>query len=332
MAEVLSQAEIDALLSALSSGELIADDIRKDETERKVRVYDFKRAMRFSKDQVRSMTRIFENYGRFLTSYFSAQLRTYVEIDVASVDQLPYEEFIRSIPKMTILNIFNIHPLEGKFVMEINPNVAFAMLDRLMGGTGNLMETSRSLTEIETSVMEQIFHRALDSFRDAWKDIIDFLPELDVIEENPQFMQLVSPNETVAVVTLSVKIGEITGMINFCMPHVVLEPIIPKLSVHYFVDQQKSKRERPEDQETIKKQLNRAFVTVSAELGHTRIQVRELLELSVGDVITLDDSIDDRIKLFVGGKQKFFGQPGLYKGKVAMQITSVIDEEGGLDE
>jgi flagellar motor switch protein FliM len=328
LAEVLSQSEIDALLSALSSGELIPDEIRQVESERKVRVYDFKRAMRFSKDQVRSLTRIFENYGRSLTTFFSAQLRTYVQIEVASVDQLPYEEFIRSIPKLTILNVFNIHPLEGKFVMEVNPNIVFAMLDRLMGGQGVGTDVVRDLTEIETSVMERIFHRALDHFREAWKDVIELEPEMDVMEMNPQFMQIVSPNETVAVVTLSAKIGETSGMINICMPHVVLEPVIPKLSVHYWIDQQKSSREKPEDLEAIMQRLNQTQVWVTAQLGHTSIQIRDLIELSVGDVIPLEEAVGEQIKLFIAGKPKYFCQPGVFKGKLAVQITSGIDEEG----
>ena len=134
--EVLSQNEIDALLSALSTGEMNADDLKKEEEERKVKSYDFKRALRFSKDQIRSLTRIHENFARLLTTYFSAQLRTYVQINVASADQIPYEEFIRSIPKMTILNVFEVPPLDGRILMEVNPNIAYAMMDRVMGGKG----------------------------------------------------------------------------------------------------------------------------------------------------------------------------------------------------
>ena len=132
--EVLSQSEIDALLSALSSGEMDANQLKQEESERKVRVYDFKRALRFSKDQIRSISRINENYSRLLTTYFSAQLRTYVHISVASVDQIPYEEFIRSVPTMTVLNIFSMSPLDGRIIFEINPNIAYAMLDRILGG------------------------------------------------------------------------------------------------------------------------------------------------------------------------------------------------------
>jgi flagellar motor switch protein FliM len=193
LAEVLSQNEIDALLSALSTGEMDAEELKKEEAEKKVRVYDFKRALRFSKDQVRSLTRIHENYARLLTTFFSAQLRTYVQISVASVDQIPYEEFIRSIPKMTILNLFEAPPLEGRLLIEVNPNIAYAMLDRVLGGQGNGMNKIDSLTEIETKIMNQLFERTLESFGEAWNTILDVEPEMVDFEVNPQFLQMVSP-------------------------------------------------------------------------------------------------------------------------------------------
>ncbi|HEU4964540.1 MAG TPA: flagellar motor switch protein FliM, partial [Bacilli bacterium] len=292
MAEVLSQNEIDALLSALSSGELTAEEIRKEDTDRKIKVYDFKRAMRFSKDHIRSITRIYENYARLLTTYFSAQLRTFVQISVASVDQLPYDEFIRSIPKMTIMNVFNCRPLEGKFVMEIHPSIAYAMLDRLLGGSGVGTDDLRDLTEIEMTIMERVFGRALDNFQEAWKAVSELETELDHIEVNPQFLQLVSPNETVAVVSLSTKIGETTGMINICMPHVVLEPIIPKLSAHYWMGASKISKDHSEDWEAIRQNLGKTQVTLVAELGSSAISVGDLMTLGVGDVIPLVQDVN----------------------------------------
>jgi flagellar motor switch protein FliM len=324
--EVLSQGEIDALLTALSSGEMDVEELKKEDVEKKVKTYDFKRALRFSKDQIRSLTRIYENYARLLTTYFSAQLRTFVQISVASVDQLPYDEFIRSIPKMTILNVFTAPPLEGRMVMEVNPNIAYAMLDRMLGGQGNSASNLSSLTEIETIVMERIFTRALDSFQEAWKSIIELDIELDVLEVNPQFMQMVSPNETVAVVSLSTKVGDATGMINFCLPHVVLEPIMPKLSAHYWMSTQKKVRESREI-ETLEKRVKKAKLPVIADLGYSSIQVGELLQLSVGDVIRLNETVDDPVVVKIGEKQKFHAQPGVYKGKIAVQVTEIIREE-----
>src|SRR5699024_9121172 len=134
---------------------------KQEEKEKKVRSYDFKRALRFSKDQIRGITRIHENYARLLTTFFSAQLRTYVNISVASVDQIPYEEFIRSVPKITVLNIYSVAPLDGRIIMEVNQNIAYSLLDRLLGGKGNSVNKVDSLTEIETILMSQLFEKAI---------------------------------------------------------------------------------------------------------------------------------------------------------------------------
>lgn len=325
MVDVLSQNEIDALLAALSSGEMDAEELKKEETQKRVKAYDFKRATRFSKDHIRSLTRIHENFARYLTTYFSAQLRTFVQINVVQVEQLPYDEFIRSIPKMTILNIFEAEPLEGRMVLEVHPNVAFAMLDRMLGGPGNSPVKINSLTEIETIVMERIFSRAFDSLQEAWKTVIDISPRLETLETNPQFMQIVSPNETIALISLTTKIGDTTGMINLCIPHVVIEPIMPRLSVHHqFLSQRKSRA--PEEEETLKARVNKARLPIIAELGTSVINVREFLNLNVGDVITLNKEVDQGLDIKVGEKLKFIGSPGTIKDRLAVQITEIVSE------
>lgn len=331
MADVLSQNEIDALLSAISTGEMDAEELRKEETEKKVKVYDFKRALRFSKDQVRSLTRIHENYARLLTTYFSAQLRTYVQIAVASVDQLPYEEFIRSVPKMTILNLFEAAPLEGRMLIEVNPNIAYAMLDRVLGGQGNGMNKVDSLTEIETRIMNQLFERALENFGEAWNTIVEIEPEMVDFEVNPQFLQMVSPNETVVVISLTTTIGETSGMINICLPHVVLEPIIPKLSVHHWM-QKKQKARLPEEIERIETRVKAAQLPITAELGRCQISIQEFLSLAVHDVIELDQRITDPLMISVQGKQKFQGQPGKVKNRMAVQVLNEFKKEDERDE
>ncbi|AZS16106.1 flagellar motor switch protein FliM [Paenibacillus motobuensis] len=329
MVDVLSQNEIDALLAALSSGEMDAEELKKEETQKKIRSYDFKRAVRFSKDHIRSLTRIHENFARYLTTYFSAQLRTFVQINVVQVEQLPYDEFIRSIPKMTILNIFEAEPLEGRMVLEVHPNVAFAMLDRLLGGMGIAPSKIGSLTEIETIIMEKIFSRAFDSLQEAWKTVIDIQPRMEGLETNPQFMQIVSPNETIALISLSTKIGDTSGMINLCIPHVVIEPIMPKLSVHHwFVSQKKSRV--PEEMDALRNRVSKANLPIIAELGESNITVREFLELSAGDVISLNKSVQEGLAIRVGDRLKYIGSPGTLKDRVAVQIDEIVSE--GVEE
>ncbi|GJM83466.1 flagellar motor switch protein FliM [Paenibacillus timonensis] len=329
MVDVLSQNEIDALLAALSSGEMDAEELKKEETQKKIRSYDFKRAVRFSKDHIRSLTRIHENFARYLTTYFSAQLRTFVQINVVQVEQLPYDEFIRSIPKMTILNIFEAEPLEGRMVLEVHPNVAFAMLDRLLGGLGAAPSKIGALTEIETIIMERIFSRAFESLQEAWKTIVDINPRMEGLETNPQFMQIVSPNETIALISLSTKIGDTSGMINLCIPHVVIEPIMPKLSVHHwFVSQKKSRA--PEEVDALRNRVNKAKLPIIAELGESQITIREFLGLSVGDVISLNKPVQDGLQIRIGDKLKYIGSPGTVKDRIAVQIDEIVSE--GVEE
>lgn len=332
MADILSQSEIDSLLSAISSGEMSATELKEEESKKKVKVYDFKRALRFSKDQIRGLNRIHDNYARMLTTYFSAQLRTFAQIEVASVEQLPYDEFIRSIPTTTILNVFQAPPFYGRLAMEMNPVIAFTAIDRLMGGIGVETETkSRSLTEIESMIMERIFNQTLNLFAEAWKSIVNVNPRMDMLETNPQFMQIVSPNETVVVVSLDTKIGEMNGMINLCLPHVALEDFLPKLTAHHWLASDKQER-APEEARVVKQKIKRARLPLIVELGRSRITLQELMELNRGDIIPLDQATDAPLIVKLGSRPKFLAQAGTVKGKKAVQIHEPIVEKDEDDE
>ncbi|MCM3709933.1 flagellar motor switch protein FliM [Sporosarcina luteola] len=322
--DILSQNEIDALLSALSTGEMSAEEMQKEDETRKVKVYDFKRALRFSKDQIRSLTRIHENFARLLTTYYSAQLRTYIQINVASVDQIPFEEFIRSMPNMTLLNIFEVPPLEGNIIMEVNPNVAYSMLDRLMGGVGKGPGKADNMTEIETKILTNLFERSFDNLREAWSGIIEIDPFLSEMEVNPQFLQMISPNETVVVISFNIAIGESSGMINICIPHVVLEPIVPNLSVRYWMQTNK-KEPTPEQSIILEKRLKQASLPLTSELGKGSMSVEDFLYLQVGDVISLDRKIEDPLIVKVGDIPKFTAQPGHLRNRMAVQIIDILN-------
>lgn len=321
--EILSQHEIDALLSAISSGEMDADELKKEEEEKKVRVYDFKRALRFSKDQIRSIYRVHENYARLLTTFFSAQLRTYVNITVASVDQIPYEEFIRSIPNVTILNVYSLEPLEGRIILEVNPNIAYSMMDRQLGGQGYGAHSADNLTEIETMLISQLFDRSIPNLQEAWSSIVEIDPVLEEFEVNPQFLQLVSPNETVVVVSLNTKIGDVSGMINICIPHIVLEPIVPKLTAHYWM-QAGTKERDPETYDELSKLVRDVDVTAKAILGHATISLKDLLYLKPGDLMSLEQSIEDPLQLVINDEPKMHVQVGKRNKKLAVQVLEKI--------
>ncbi|HPB83895.1 MAG TPA: flagellar motor switch protein FliM, partial [Spirochaetota bacterium] len=202
MTEILSQDEIDALLTAISTGEVDTTDYTATKEQRKVKIYDFRRPDKFSKDQIRTLQMMHETFARLTTTALSAQLRALVSVHVASVDQLTYEEFIRSIPNPTTLAVVNMDPLKGSAVLEIDPSITFTIIDKLFGGRGEQTKISRELTDIEQSVMEGIIVRILGNLREAWSNVIDLRPRLGNIETNPQFAQIVPPNDMVVLITL----------------------------------------------------------------------------------------------------------------------------------
>ena len=201
---------------------------------RKIKIYDFRRPDKFSKEQMRTVQNMHETFARLTTTSLSASLRILVNVHVASVDQLTYEEFIRSIPTTTTLAVVSMDPLKGQIILEIDPAVTFTIIDRLFGGAGEGSKLTRELTDIEHSVMEGIIVKILGNLREAWTQVIDLRPRLSQIEVNPQFAQIVPPTEMVVLVTLETKIGDVEGMMNLCIPYLTIEPIISKLSAQYW--------------------------------------------------------------------------------------------------
>ena len=326
MNEVLSQDEIDQLLQAISSGESEDTDFKPVNDTRKIKIYDFKRPDKFSKEQIRTVSIMHETFARLTTTSLSAQLRSLVHVHVASVDQLTYEEFIRSIPTPTTLAVINMDPLKGNAVLEIDPAITFSMIDRLFGGTGQGAKVSRDLTDIEQSVMEGIIVRILANMREAWTQVIDLRPRLGQIETNPQFAQIVPPSEMVVLVTLETKVGEEEGMMNFCIPYLTIEPIISKLSSQFWFS---SVRRSSTTQYlgTLKEKLSDVDMDVVAEIGTINMPIRDVLALRVGDVVRLSTvRVGDPLSLSVGNKKKFYCQPGVIGKKMAVQIIEKIDD------
>lgn len=331
MSEVLSQNEIDALLSALNSGEISVHEIKEEKEERKVKDYNFKIPNKFAKDHTRTLQIMHENYSRLLQTYLSGYLRTLVQIEVISVDQLTYNEFSNSMPNPSVLGIVDFLPLNGNIIIEMTPSITFAMIERVLGGTGHAFERARGFTEIELSLIERILGQMVTFFKDPWKNVIELKPRLKKIETNPQFAQIMSPNETVALITLNTKVGSIEGMIHICIPHLVIEPVIPKLSTKFWFSGM-TKEISGNDLKIIEKKIQSTLLPLRVVLGKNDITVRDFLGLQIGDVIPLNASINKELDIYVGNTLKFMGKPGLKKNKVAVKITNVLRKGEDYDE
>lgn len=335
MTEVLSQSEIDALLSAISSGENLdnIDTKRVDVEHRKIKMYDFKRPDKFSKDQIRTLQMMHENFARVTTTSLSAQLRALVGVHVASVDQLTYEEFIRSVSNPSTLAIVSMDPLKGSSILEIDPSITFTIIDRLFGGPGESPKNlNRELTDIEQSVMEGIIVRILGNLREAWSQVIDLRPRLGSIETNPQFAQMVHPNDMVVLITLETKVSDVEGMMNFCIPYITIEPIISKFSAQYWYASTR-RGGTSENLKIFKEKLQNIYIETSAELGSIDVALEDILNLQKGDVIKLSETkITDPVMFKIGNKKKFTCRPGISGSRMAVQLTGLIEGENQITE
>lgn len=326
MTEILSQDEIDALLNAISSGEVAEDEYSSVGEQKKVKIYDFKRPDKFSKDQIRTLQMMHETFARLATTGLSAQLRALVHVHVAAVDQLTYEEFIRSIPNPTTLAVINMDPLRGSAILEIDPSISFTIIDRLFGGKGETAKISRELSEIEMSVMEGIIVRILGNMREAWSTVIDLRPRLGNIETNPQFAQVVPPNDIVVLINLETKIGEVEGLTNLCIPYITIEPIINKLSAQYWYSSIR-KGELDENRAIIQERLDQVQIPVIAEVGSVDISILDFMNLTVGDVVKLENTTTRSDMLVkVGERKKFKCLPGRVGNRLAIQIGDRVED------
>ncbi len=335
MADILSQEEIDSLLNALQSGAVDAEDIKEKESDKKISLYNFKRPNKFSKDQLKTIQFIHENFARLVSTMLSGKLRTRANIKVASVEQLTYDEFIRSVPNPTIINIFQLDPLEGKSVLEFNPQLVFYIIDKLFGGPGVTSFKSRPLTEIEEIVVSRLMKETLEHLRESWENIIDVNPIFETLETNPTFSQIVSPTEMVILVTLNIQLGEdLEGFMNICIPCYSLEPIGNKLNAKFFYGSE-TKTQTEEIVKSLNKKVKLTKMEVSAVLGETYITIKDLLDFRVGDVINLEKRVDDEVDIRVQKRKKFKGKVGLTGKSIGVQITRPIfdnnhEEEDGV--
>lgn len=325
MSDVLSQDEIDNLLKALSTGELDANDMQ-DTVEKQVKDYDFKRPVKFSKEHLRTLEIIFEHYGRLLSTNLPVYLRKNVQVSVNSSETVTFSEFSNALTNPIILSIINFAPLPGNIIMELSLNVGFAVIDRMLGGPGEALEKPRDFSEIEMVILEKILVVCMQLLREPWKNVLEIHPMLDRIETNPQFAQIIAPSDMIAIVTLNIRIGEVEGLMNICLPYFTLEGIMDNLNTKFWYSTMQENNDE-NYQEYLEALIKRVDVPIRAVLGKSSVSVNDFMNLQLGDIIRLDSEVDNELLVYVGNIKKFTAVPGSSKEKYAVQITSVLKEE-----
>ena len=327
MSDVLSQTEIDALLNAFQSGELDADD-QKAEPELRVKSFDFRTANRFSKEQMRTLNIIYDNFAKVFATYLSGTLRAMCDCDVISVEELKYQEFVNALPTPVVLAIVRMAPLTGPTLVEISPNVAYGMISHLLGGTSGTDELTRSFTEIELVLLERIIRQFIGLLSESWERVTTINATLERIETSPQFAQIVALNETVVIVSINIRLGDMEGLVNICLPYITIEPVGKQLNTKlWFQSVSTDVAGRAPAGDGIALQIQNTLLPITAAFNSTSTSLRDVLGLQVGDVVQLEHGVRESLMVRVGHLSKFRAAIGLKDGRYAVKISEIIREE-----
>jgi len=324
MADILSQDEVDLLLSAVAEGEVGG---RRQE-ERAIEgphltSYDFRRPERVSKEQLKGLQSLFEAFSREVSIAFPPFLRTVVRVDLVSIDQLTYDEFILSVARPTVLVIVNMSPLEGNAVIELSPTMVFPIVDRLLGGKGRGLNEQREVTEIESRIVSRVVMMLLDSLRRSWDQLVEFQCSIVNLESDPLIVQIVAGSEMVVLVGYEVHIGETAGTMNMCIPLMVLAPVLEQISHQAHFMRKMSPEMYTVTREAIAHILTKASVNVDAILGQTVLPLHEIARLQVGDIVQFGSGPEDPISVTAGGVPFYLARPGRKKEQSAVQVVRI---------
>lgn len=288
---------------------------------RRVVPYNFRRPDRVSKEQVRSIYLLHDLFAHTMSSSLPIFLRTISEVTLISVEQQAYVEYLYGLPDPTAMFTLAMHPLQGQAVLELNPSVAFPVIDRMLGGTGEGLATQRAVTEIEQKILEGFLKLVADDMREAWKPLIELDLQIVGRETRPQLLQIVAPNEVVISIVFHVRIGEVQGMMSLCIPAIVLEPIIQRFNQSSY---SRSREVSPEQTRSLLDTMAKVNFVVAAELRGATALMDDLFRLAPGDVLQLDHRTTQPIAVTVGGMVKFYGDLIDQNSRAAVYLRSMM--------
>jgi len=343
--DILSQAEIDNLLALLTGGaqnvaersiqeknalqaaSIIDEDAMREDEKKGYKLYNFRRPDKFSKDHLRALQDIHREFSRQLALVLTAYLRMHIDIDVVSVDQLTYDEFTRSMPTPITIGILELDPLPGQVLIGISHEVLSSIVDRMLGGVGISESKSRELTDIEEALTRKVLDRMIKTLQDSWKSVFPVQGSVVGLDSNYTMIQIANPGEIVALITLEVQVSSrCSGLLSLCFPYPVLETVLSQLSSQH-IFQAKGIITSSEDRKKMLEKLNPAKVDINVIFGSTDITLKDFIDLKVGDVIKLDNSISDNLIICVNGEKKFYGRPGMKKNNLAVKVVDKYTEK-----
>jgi flagellar motor switch protein FliM len=348
MSDILSQSEIEALLNSLNSDtdgtpassggasesgqqsnhfHMPSDPSFEHRTVSKFNkayeVYDFRRPDKFSKDQLRTLQMLHETFARLAGSSLSAYLRTPISMDLISIEQVPYEEYLRSISQ-SVFTVMSLPPLTGQAVLEVEFGLIFTMIDRMLGGPGRAISRS-VLTDIERPLVRQTIERMFATLKVAWEGVVVVNPTIEGMETSAQFVQIAPPSDIVVTILFEVKIGNQRGAMSLCIPYLLLKPVTTKLSAQKWFASS-NRKQTPTTRRSLSQQIHHSAVECSVQLGTSKLSVRDFLNLHPGDIVRLDQQTGRDLTMLVGNVPKFEGKPALQGKKIVFSVSNPLEE------
>ncbi len=323
-ARELSQSEIDALLSKLATeGE--ATETPPEERWKVIKTYDFRRPDKLSKDQMRTLQLIHETFGRLASSSLSVYLRIAVQLNLVSIEQGVYGEYVERMPPDTILHILSMDPLPGSVLIGLDRVAAITAVDRLLGGTGLSPDTARTPTEIELALLQAFVNNMLRGLTEAWSRVVDLQPAIRDVVLDPRYVQVALRSDPVVVIAFEVSIGQNAGTVTLCLPYVALEPVLPKLTAQLWFASARGGAAK-QQMESLRQGLDKVSIDVMVELGSTMVTVQDLMDLKEGDVVLMDRTMGTPLDVVIGNRRKFVARPGMVGNRLAVQIAGKVEE------
>ena len=331
MPEILSQQEIDSLLAGFSAGKS-PGEIISTQGDKEVVPYEFRRPSRVSKNQIRTIQTLHQNFAESLGYYLTSRLQTPVSIQVENVDQLFYSEYILSVEKPSVIFTLSAGENKGEFIFELGIELSFVLIEKLLGGGVEIPEIGkkkvvRALTQIEQNLIRGIVERSISELEKAWGMIDSFKFKIAKYESDPDIVQIAPSSEIVLVISFNVSLADKNYRMTICYPMFVIEDTLTKMTLQRFMG---VKKHTPEEYvKYIAEKIKTTKIPVSVELGQSEVTLADLLNLEVGDIILLNTGVDSEVKVYIAGKLKLYGKPGIFGGKKAVKITRIANNEEG---
>lgn len=331
MADVLSQNQIDDLLRSFSiDGDKAIEEIETHNIEKKTKPYDFRMPKKFTKERLRVLDRLFENYARALSSYFTGLLRLYCKVNVLQIEEQRYYEFSNALPEYVLMSVMDLGIMDDDIddttmIMQISNPISFTLLDRLMGGDGTYVDINRDFTEIELGLISKIAYKLCDMMKEPWGAFIDINPTISSVETNGRVLQVIAPEDIIILVMLEVEIKDIKNNISLCIPAINLEQIMAKF--HEKTSKNVKRNDAQKEQERkndILKGIKNTEINVKAVLCDTQLDLAEVLHLAVNDIIPLNMHIEDNVAIKVGETKWFDGKLGAKNNRKAVRIDNTF--------